>query len=120
MGRVVILEDDRSIGRLMESVLGDEGYEIELLEDASGFWPAVEANPPDLVLMDVLLGDADGRTWYQEFRDRGYRAPLLLVSALAGLEDIAADLGVGYVKKPFDLDDLVAAVEDALRECANA
>lgn len=120
MGRVIVVEDDQSIGRLIESVLVDEGHEIEWVRNPDDLWPRLEEQPPDLMLMDLLIGGTDSRRWFAELRERGYETPVLLVSALGGLEDIAAELGVGYVQKPFDLDDLIAAVDQALTAPARA
>jgi DNA-binding response OmpR family regulator len=113
MRRVLCIEDEEDIGRLLEMIVGSiEGYEPIVTGDVE---EAVRRLSDDLslVLIDVGLPDMDGYDLCRLIRQKGYRQPIVFVSAYAGKEDVRRGFEVGgndYVCKPFDPDDLVAKI----------
>jgi len=121
--RILVLEDDEDIAAALARGLDREGYapvlahdlaEAEALPDLAGF---------DAAVIDVMLGAADGRDMVRRLRAGGMAAPIVMLSALSGVEDRAAGLAAGaddYVAKPFDFAELVARIRVQERRRAAA
>jgi DNA-binding response OmpR family regulator len=113
-GRVLVLEDDEDIASVLARGLAAAGYAPVVAHD-----PAEAAALPglarlDAAVVDVMLGAEDGRDVVRRLREVGMTAPIVLLSALSGVEDRAAGLAAGaddYVAKPFDLADLIARIQ---------
>jgi DNA-binding response OmpR family regulator len=123
MRRVLVLEDDEDIASALARGLSREGYEPVVAHDFAEAEAALAASEVDAAVIDVMLGEDDGRTMVRRLRSRGLRAPIVMLSALSGVEDRAAGLESGaddYVAKPFDFADLVARlkVQERRREGA--
>lgn len=118
--RVLIADDDEDIRAYLELTLSLAGYDV--LEAADGA-TAVEccvSDPPDVVLLDVMMPRLDGLEVLRRLREdvRTSHVPVLLVTAKVQREDILEGLAAGaddYVTKPFDAEVLLARVEAALR-----
>ena len=111
-GRVLVADDDPAVLGLVAELLEDEGFAVNRAADGATALAAAEGNPPDLVVADVMMPRLDGLTLAQRLRERGI--PVLLMSAV--IERLPA-AGFALVAKPFDLDDLLAAVRRTLRGC---
>src|SRR4051794_20237466 len=116
--RLVIVEDDESIGEELRAALAAADYEAEWFRTASAATPALEESAPDLVLLDVGLPDVDGFTLCRWLRGLHPDLPILLVTArdsdidtVVGLDSGATD----YVTKPFSMNVLLARVRAHLR-----
>lgn len=114
--RVVIVEDDRDVAGLVSEILEAEGF-ATLTADQTTSAAVVAAHRPGLVLLDVMLGRRDGRDILSELRQHGLRrVPVVLMSGLQEIEQEMRDMGaVAFVRKPFDIDDLVATCRYATR-----
>ena len=66
MTRILIVEDDQEIIKLLEQFLSGEGYEVTVASDLSGALTATSSQSPDLVLLDIVLGSEDGRDVFRE------------------------------------------------------
>jgi CheY-like chemotaxis protein len=113
-GAILLIEDNPEIGRLIQEVLEDEGWPVARYERGLAALLAVRQLQPRLILLDLNLGDVDGRTLLRALADdpvaRG--TPVLVVSANAKtLSKIDRALVAAVVTKPFEVDKLVAAVE---------
>lgn len=127
MARAVILivEDDPDIRELLVYTLGKEGYQT--MEAASGEagLQHVKENPPDLIILDIMLPGIDGLEVLRRLKhDQRLRPiPVLIASARGEETDIVAGLELGaddYVTKPFSPRVLVARVRTALRRASEA
>lgn len=111
--KVLCIEDEEDIGRLLEMIVGSiDGFEPIVTGDVD---EAIRQLSDDLalVLIDVGLPDMDGYDLCRLIRQKGYRQPIIFVSAYAGKDDVRRGYEVGgndYVCKPFDPDDLVAKI----------
>ncbi|HVS29040.1 MAG TPA: response regulator transcription factor [Solirubrobacteraceae bacterium] len=120
--RIVIVEDDAELQRVLVRGLGEEGFETAavgtgaaLLERA-GDWAA------DALVIDVGLPDADGRDLCQALRAQGIQTPVLFLTAHDAVPDRVAGFNAGgddYLTKPFDFDELVARLRSLLRRGGN-
>jgi len=118
--RVLIVEDDEKTAQIVRSYLVYEGYAVEIVTDGLSALRAVHREPPDLVLLDVMLPQLDGMNVCRELRRAGDVA-IIMVTALTTEADKLAGLGAGaddYVEKPFSPRELVARVKSVLRRSA--
>lgn len=119
MATILIVEDDPSVGRLLDLALAVEGHATELVDTGSAALDRLEGDPVDLVLLDIMLPDVDGFSVLQVLRDRsawdGTR--VIVLTALSSDEDVWRGWANGtdyYLTKPFDLAQLRAVSERLL------
>jgi DNA-binding response OmpR family regulator len=129
--RILVVNDTQEILDLLRVILEEEGYEVVAYSYAFDDLAEVKRVAPDLIILDFIIGDENyGWQLLQKLKlDRGTAAiPVVVCSAalhlLRQLEGHLQEKGVCVVAKPFDIDDLLRAVETALRrpppEAANA
>ncbi len=116
--RILIVEDDPSIQRILRRSLMVNGYEVTVVDDGRQAVEVVRAQQPDLILLDLCLpGDIDGIEVCVRVRELS-QAPIIVVSARAeeSLKVQALDLGADdYQTKPFNTEELLARVRSCLR-----
>jgi len=120
MERVLIVDDDPDIVRLVGYNLSHSGYEIQVASTGREALELVQRQPPDLIVLDVMLPDVDGlevcRTLRQQSPSR--RIPILMLTARGEEIDrvVGFELGADdYVSKPFSPRELVLRVRSILR-----
>lgn len=118
-GRVLTVEDDAAIRQLIVSVLQTDGYELFEAVDGLGALSVAQNCRPDVVLLDIGLPGQDGFAVLDELKADGdlREIPVLMVTAWADPELVgrAIDRGAaGYIRKPFDIEDLRSQVGQAL------
>jgi two-component system, OmpR family, response regulator MprA len=115
--RILIIEDDEGIVRVLRRALTYEGYQVETaLDGETGLAHAREWRP-DLVILDLMLPGMDGLEVTQRIRTEG-NIPILMLTAKDTINDRVQGLDAGaddYMTKPFDLDELLARVRALLR-----
>ena len=119
--RILVVEDDESIGQTVSTSLQSHGYLVQWCVDGASATAAVEAAVPDLVLLDAGLPDIDGFTLCRWLREQHRDLPILLVTARDAEIDIVVGLDAGandYVTKPFSMNVLLARVRAHLRATA--
>jgi DNA-binding response OmpR family regulator len=110
--RVLIVDDDRPTRALVEALLGDEGFIVDSVAVATEALAQIEKNPPDVVLLDIMMPEISGYGLMAEIRDRT-DVPIFFLSAKGGEADRVRGIRLGaddYVVKPFSNDDLVERV----------
>ena len=123
--RILIVEDDRDIADLLRLYLGRAGYSVSLVTSGQDALSAVRREPPDLVVLDLMLPGLDGFGVCKALRgDRATAAvPIIMVTARADESDRIAGLELGaddYVTKPFSPRELTARVKAMLRRTGPA
>jgi DNA-binding response OmpR family regulator len=117
--RILVVEDDRAIARLVRDNLVFEGFQVECAENAHDALAAAKRHAPDLVLLDLMLPSGmDGFELCQTFRETHNRTAVIILTARGQSEDRVRGLKLGaddYVVKPFALDELLARVHAVLR-----
>jgi two-component system OmpR family response regulator len=121
MTRVGICEDDEALQSVVGRALRAEGFEVRVAETGSGAVRAFVAEPPDLLVLDIGLPDADGRDVCQALRSQGIGAPVIFLTARDALTDRLSGFHAGgddYLTKPFALAELLVRVRALLRRSA--
>jgi CheY-like chemotaxis protein len=106
---VLIVEDDPDILSSLAEVLREEQFEVDTAANGYQALSRLEAQMPDLILLDLMMPLMDGWKFLEVARQRfpAMRAPVVLLSAVHGLSDEAQRLGVSaFLAKPFDLEDV--------------
>jgi DNA-binding response OmpR family regulator len=109
--RILVVDDDPSVLRMLTRSLGAEGHEVEAAADGGTALAAVERRAPDAVILDVAMPDMDGLAVCRRLRDRGLTAPVVLLTARDTVADRVAGLEAGaddYLVKPFAVEELLA------------
>jgi DNA-binding response OmpR family regulator len=117
--KLLVLEDDDGIRTALSLAMEDEGYEVVEAPSAEEALLLVQRNPPDLMLVDLMLGGMDGFSFIREVRPNS-QAPIIVLSAKTDTHDIVAALEAGaddYVTKPFQVKEIGARLR-ALRRRA--
>ncbi len=116
-GRVIIVEDERELGELIQLYLREEGVEAALCPSAEEGLALLRRQGAELVVLDINLPGMDGFEFLQALR-RESSVPVIIVSAREADEDIVLGLGIGadeFVTKPFTPRVLVARVRAMMR-----
>jgi DNA-binding response OmpR family regulator len=116
--RVLIVEDDPSLGSGLVTGLGQDGFVADWLEAAEPALHALRLEHFDLLVLDLGLPGRDGLDFLRELRQSGAALPVLILTARDGLADKVIGLDAGaddYLVKPFDLDELSARLRALAR-----
>ncbi|MZQ85390.1 response regulator [Paenibacillus sp. 5J-6] len=116
--RILVIEDEEKIARLLQLELTHAGYIVELALDGSdGLQKALHGNW-DLILLDILLPVYNGLELIKSFRKQNSETPIIIVTACGTPSDIVNGLDFGgqdYVTKPFHLEELLARIRACIR-----
>jgi DNA-binding response OmpR family regulator len=115
--RVVIVEDEAAVARMVSSALQRDGYTTQVAGTSEAALEVIGGFEPDLVVLDLMLPDADGFDLCRRLR-RDHTFPIIILTARTDEVDRVAGLEIGaddYVVKPFSVRELVARVRAALR-----
>jgi len=113
--KVLVVDDEPDLLKLLEFLLRHEGYEVVSARDGMGALEAAQRERPDLILLDVVLPDMDGREVCRRLRNSPATAgtPIWMVSARTQNADIEQSLQAGadkHVAKPFKPRDITASI----------
>ncbi len=115
--RILVVDDERPIRRALEVTLAQAGYRVTTAGTAREALSVAALEPPDLVLLDMMLPDGDGADVCRRLRD-WLRSPILLVSVIEDEAEKVRALDAGaddYMTKPFGVEELLARVRALLR-----
>jgi DNA-binding NtrC family response regulator len=106
--RVLVVEDDAPIGRMLASILADEGYVVDLASDGLTALGKIEAREYDLILTDLRMPELDGVGLYRELERRQPEMlrRVIVITGTSGhpeYESFLEETKVPYLEKPFSL-----------------
>jgi two-component system OmpR family response regulator len=121
--RLLLVDDEDNLRSMLEAALRHSGFEVTPAASGRAALEAVGEVKPDLIVLDVMLGDLDGFDVCNRLRSTGDRTPVLFLTARDATEDKVRGLTMGgddYLVKPFALDELVARIGAVLRRTGAA
>ena len=119
MARVFVIDDEPDMVDLLATILKSDGLQVDTDTDGRSALARLLADPPDLVLLDLMMPDLDGMELLKLLRldVKGAHVPVLVVSARSGHQDQLGTLQLGanaYICKPFSPRELVRQVRQLL------
>lgn len=115
--KILIIEDDKPLARLLELALTHEGYTVRKEYDGADGLRRVPQFEPDLILLDIMLPGMDGMEVCRKIREFS-GIPILMLTAKDATADKVDGLDIGandYITKPFEMDELLARIRAGLR-----
>ncbi|HET7771244.1 MAG TPA: response regulator [Chloroflexota bacterium] len=110
-GRILVVDDEPNVRAILAAALGDEGYEVATACDGFDAIREARENPPDVILLDLMMPALDGRTFLDVYRlAPGRKAPVIVITAARVTLDAEEDLGAPIVRKPFSIDRILELV----------
>ncbi len=122
MAKLLIVDDQLGIRRLLYEAFNEEGYEVDLAGSGQEAIEKVKAAPPDLILMDMKMPGMNGIETLHEVRKINDAVAVIMMTAYGELEIIAEAVKFGikeYVTKPFDIIELRELVKRTIFELAH-
>jgi len=116
--RILIVEDEEKIARLLELELTYENYEIEKVYDGLEAFKKFQEEDWDLILLDIMIPGLSGIEVLRRIRSSNTNVPVILLTAKDSIEDKVAGLDLGandYVTKPFQIEELLARIRAVFR-----
>lgn len=116
--RVLLIEDDVTIARLLKEGLEDESYAVDVANDGSEGYRTAVADDYDVIILDIMLPGMNGYEVCRSLRNDGNKTPILMLTARDTERDIVEGLDTGaddYLAKPFSFDVLLARIRALLR-----
>ena len=116
--RVLVVDDDRPVRRMLERSLAAEGFDVRAAEDGGAALALAEREAPDLVVLDVAMPGLDGLAVCRRLRAKGVTASILMLTARDAVSDRVDGLEAGaddYLVKPFAIEELVARLHALAR-----
>jgi len=112
--KVLVVEDDRTVGQFVQHGLEEQRIQVDLVADGREALTAASQAPYDVIVLDLRLPGLSGGEVLRTLRDRGVTTPVLVLTAQDALESKVQALRIGaddYVTKPFAFEELLARVE---------
>ena len=123
--KILLVEDDTSMGYLLTTILQGEGYKVKLCSDGESGLREYIPGQFDLCILDVMMPGMDGFTVARRLREVDPQVKFLFLTARSLKEDMLHGFALGaedYIRKPFDKDELLCRIQDMMRrsEAANS
>jgi DNA-binding response OmpR family regulator len=113
--RILAVDDDNDILEVLQYILEDSGYEVDTLTDGHHLFEKIKAHVPDLILLDIMLGNMDGRQLCKDVKAKQetHDIPVILVSASHNTSGLMHQKGApdAFIEKPFDIDTLLDTIK---------
>lgn len=116
--KILIVEDESNIARVIQLELEHEGYETEIVSDGGKALERIEKQEWSLILLDIMIPVLSGMEVLRRIRLSGNQIPVILLTARDTIVDKVAGLDQGandYVTKPFEIEELLARIRACLR-----
>lgn len=115
--KILFVDDDPNIQRMVEIFLRDSGYQITFAKNGRSALKFIENEPFDLLITDIQMPELDGLSLAKAILEKGIQIPVIVVSAF-GEENISTDKLIGdmsVINKPFDRARLIGAIEQKIK-----
>jgi len=119
--KILLVEDEKDLAMIVADTLSAQGYEVAVASDGAEGLAEFESYIPDIVIADVMMPRLDGFRMARKIREISPEVPLLFLTAKSSIEDVEEGFEVGandYLKKPFELRELIVRIKALLRRRA--
>ncbi len=116
--KILVIEDNQDLARLLELHLHDLSYDVDLAFDGNAGWAQIASTPYDLIMLDLMLPGIDGLEICRRVRAQPSYTPILMLTSKSTELDRVLGLEIGaddYVTKPFSIRELMARVKAIFR-----
>ena len=118
-GRILIVEDEESLMKLESIILSSKGFSVTGCPDGTSALEEIDRNPPDLVILDIMLPDIDGFEVCRRIRSHPVSGsvPVIMLTARKNSQDIDRGVQTGadaYITKPFKSAQLIGTIDQLL------
>lgn len=116
--KILFVEDERDLSMIVCDTLTQQGYEVIAAYDGIDGMTKYKAGGADLVIADVMMPRLDGFAMAKEIRQASSDVPIIFLTAKSTIDDVEEGFGIGandYLKKPFELRELIVRVKALLR-----
>lgn len=116
--RILFVEDEEDLALIVADTLRGQGYEVSTAADGIAGLEKFRSEGADIVVADVMMPKMDGFSMAKEIRKLSQTVPLLFLTAKSTIEDVEAGFEIGandYLKKPFELRELIVRIKALLR-----
>jgi DNA-binding response OmpR family regulator len=115
MQRILAVDDDKDLLEVLQFILEDSGYEVDTLSDGHYLFDKIKAHTPDLILLDIMLGNLDGRQLCKDVKakEETHDIPVILVSASHNVAGSMNQNGApnAFLEKPFNINELLDIIK---------
>ncbi|MCX6147580.1 MAG: sigma-54 dependent transcriptional regulator [Candidatus Kapabacteria bacterium] len=114
---IVVIEDDPLVNSTIKNILSEKYTRVETFTDALIAQDEISSISPELILLDIFLGHANGLDILEEIRKQGYTMPVIMMTAFSDIKMAVRAMKLGaedFIVKPLDLEQLEVSVERAL------
>lgn len=122
MRRILAVDDDKDILEVLQFILEDSGYEVDTLSDGHHLLDTIKRKAPDLILLDIMLGNMDGRELCKSVKRESvtHNIPVILISASHNITSSMNQEGApnDFIAKPFDINNLLNKIKNQLNSAA--
>jgi two-component system, OmpR family, response regulator ResD len=121
VSRILVVDDDLALAEVVVGYLARAGHQADTTGNGRLALERIAANPPDLIILDLMLPEVDGLQVCRQVRRTHPNLPIVMLTALGEAEDRIAGLEVGaddYVTKPFSPRELVLRIDSVLRRAS--
>jgi two-component system, NtrC family, response regulator AtoC len=116
-GKILIADDELILTNSLRKILSDTGYNVAVCNDGKNIFNELSSFVPELVLLDIYLGDENGINLLQQMRQQGWETPVIMITAYSDVSLAVQAMKMGaadFVVKPFDLNHLNILIEKNL------
>lgn len=116
--RILIVEDDKKVGRFLQRGLEEEHYAVDLVRSGNDGLHYASITEYDVIILDIMLPGMDGVTVCRELREKSVLTPIIMLTARDSIEDKIDGLSKGaddYLTKPFSFEELLARIRALMR-----
>ena len=120
MARIAVVDDEKNLRDTLSYALGQDGHELSCFSDGEQAWRAFQKEPPELMILDIMMPRMDGLELCRKIRSRNEEIPLIFLSSRDEEFDRILGLEIGgddYLCKPYSLRELRTRVKALLRRC---
>jgi two-component system, NtrC family, response regulator AtoC len=118
MHKILIIDDDKSIGESLSLYLSEEGFTVGVAYSAHEGLRRIQNEVWDVIILDILLSDADGLDVLKSIKDRSPETSVIMITAFHDMPTTVRAMKLGaveYIHKPLEIDEIEAAIERVLK-----